>query len=488
MVDTLEGFLAETKLKGSAFSQINIGWEDLKEIGAVHAENYKALETIGKTVATTLHDCHEVHSVKSRVKSPISVMEKIARKKIERLAYAQILLGVQEKLKNLKSLNLTPEESKVRLDELDTILSETEEKISKSQKWDKVNVNNYLDVITDLVGVRALHLYASDSASINTHIFKTWDKKPDEDVLIYVRKGEEEEVSDELKAQGKVEPHKHGYRSIHHIIQTKPENKVVSVEIQVRTIFQEGWSEVHHRLTYKKQDIDPNVEVFLKMFNLFAGGADVMGSYARDLASRLEAHRSEKELLIKTADEANTRRALERANLEKLIDKLSSSTDNDDKKAIRAEISTTLSAVVGGPEEDEPQKEQVAQPTKTTRHKTIFKKPSPRLRGNIEYRRLVNSLKTFDQKINDALGTQNNPLINLGVQEWDKTVFDSTYAASQLDILKTSGLSHFLELDPSNKAMKAWLDNERLMDQLRINSFRLDQFDDEDPEDPDPVI
>jgi ppGpp synthetase/RelA/SpoT-type nucleotidyltranferase len=484
-VGTLEDFLAETKLKATAFSQINISWEELQKIGAVHAENYRALETIGKTVAATLHDCENVHSVKSRVKSPIGVMEKIARKKIERLAYTQILLGIQEKLKNLQSLNLPTEESKPKLEALNTLIDEAEIKISKSQKWNDVSTENYLDVITDLVGVRALHLYASDCASINAHIFKTWDKKADEHMLIYVRKGEEEEVSDELKEQGKVEAHKHGYRSIHHIIQTKPENKVVNVEIQVRTIFQEGWSEVHHRLTYKKQDIDSNIEVFLNIFNLFAGGADVMGSYARDLASRLEAHRSEKELLIKTAEEASTRRELERTNLEKLIDDLSNSTNEKDKKSIRNAITKTLTAVVGGREiVEKPLKADLPKKPINTRIGKKLKNPSPYHLDNLAYLNLIESQKSFDQKISDTLGTLNNPLINLGVHDWNKGMFDSVYGLSQLDILKKSGLNHFLGLDPSTKIMHAWLDNEKFLDHFRISdNYHQDGQSGEDPED-----
>lgn len=65
------------------------------------------------------------------------------------------------------------------------------------------------------------------------------------------------------------------------------------VEIQVRTIFEEGWSEIDHNVRYPRLSSDPYLTDFLTMFNRLAGSADEMGTFIKALSQHLTAMRNE---------------------------------------------------------------------------------------------------------------------------------------------------------------------------------------------------
>lgn len=71
-----------------------------------------------------------------------------------------------------------------------------------------------------------------------------------------------------------------GYRSIHYIVIDAPNQRdKFFAEIQVRTIFEEAWSEIDHRVRYPDYSEDPLLEEFLLILNRIAGSADEMGSF-----------------------------------------------------------------------------------------------------------------------------------------------------------------------------------------------------------------
>src|SRR5262249_2696289 len=83
--------------------------------------------------------------------------------------------------------------------------------------------------------------------------------------------------------------HPAGYRSVHYVCSTQPLQRKVLAEIQVRTIFEEGWSEVDHRVRYPNYSNDQLVAYFLTIFNRLAGSADEMGTFVQGLTSALGA-------------------------------------------------------------------------------------------------------------------------------------------------------------------------------------------------------
>ncbi|HAS8127151.1 TPA: hypothetical protein I7664_12415, partial [Vibrio vulnificus] len=95
---------------------------------------------------------------------------------------------------------------------------------------------------------------------------------------------------------------------------------------QVRTIFEEGWSEVDHKVRYPNFSDDPTLIKFLSVFNLLAGSLDDLGTFASELAQFLEEKKQQKLAF----DEANQNREEQLKKLEKLA------SENDElKQAIR---------------------------------------------------------------------------------------------------------------------------------------------------------
>ena len=65
------------------------------------------------------------------------------------------------------------------------------------------------------------------------------------------------------------------YRSLHYIIKYKG----YYVEIQGRTLFEEGWGEVDHDIIYKEAHDDEMLKDYSKLLNRLSGLADEMSSY-----------------------------------------------------------------------------------------------------------------------------------------------------------------------------------------------------------------
>ena len=130
----------------------------------------------------------------------------------------------------------------------------------KSSTEDPITPENIFDRITDIAGVRVLHLYQSQFTNIHATINQklnsqdwvlyeqpkafTWD--PDSQNF-FADHGLSVEVRESL------------YTSIHYVIKPR-EDSPVSCEIQVRTLFEEIWGEIAHLVNYPK----PSDSVFLR--------------------------------------------------------------------------------------------------------------------------------------------------------------------------------------------------------------------------------
>ena len=67
------------------------------------------------------------------------------------------------------------------------------------------------------------------------------------------------------------------YRSLHYIIKYRG----YYVEIQGRTLFEEGWSEIDHDIVYPYFKDDMMLKDFSTLLNRLSGMADEMSSYFR---------------------------------------------------------------------------------------------------------------------------------------------------------------------------------------------------------------
>ncbi len=255
MLDKKE-FLREYNIEESAFEAAHIAWEELDAI----YEDYKGIEeklrNIGKDfVDEYLYDIERagIHSYRYRTKAPGHLVEKVIRKRRE-----------------------------------------------NPEKFAKLDRTNYYKYCTDLIGIRVFFLYREDWIYFHNYITKVFENDPeiyvrdrlvdfDEDEnhfyiaerpKVYKRSGDSkiyDESLIDIKADGI-------YRSLHYIIKYKG----YYVEIQGRTLFEEGWSEVDHDIVYPYFQNDADLKDFSGLLNRLSGMADEMSSYFRRIKQKKE--------------------------------------------------------------------------------------------------------------------------------------------------------------------------------------------------------
>lgn len=208
---------------------IDIDWNVINDIHDDFNEYKKSYESQAEFIATILRTHENIHSVKSRVKNPDRLIEKIIRKIPSR--------------KNKYGKNFS------------------------------FSVDNYKEEITDLIGIRAIHIFKEDWEEIHKFIMKTWKVI---EITANVRDGDDTEKFKELGIE--INSRKSGYRSVHYLIEFFPTNQRVIAEIQVRTIFEEGYGEIDHKLRYSHKEIPEVLALNLLLFNRIAGSSDEMAS------------------------------------------------------------------------------------------------------------------------------------------------------------------------------------------------------------------
>lgn len=228
-------FLKKYKISRGGLASARIPWKSLEQITADYQTQSGELHAAATYISDRLRAVKEVHSLKFRVKDPEHLAEKVIRKMAT-------------------NADLT------------------------------IDVNNYREGITDLVGIRALHLFKEDWPTIHDFIAATWELH--ETPSANVRRGDPDEMLEMFRARGcEVHEHEFGYRSVHYVVKSQPGREVVLAEIQVRTIFEEGWSEIDHQIRYPYDRDNAVLSQFLVIFNRLAGSADEMGSFIRFYAN-----------------------------------------------------------------------------------------------------------------------------------------------------------------------------------------------------------
>ena len=130
----------------------------------------------------------------------------------------------------------------------------------KTSTEDPITAENVFDRITDIAGVRVLHLYQSQFTQIHSVIDQKLDSQ---DWILYEQPKAftwDPESQNFFADHGlSVEVRESLYTSIHYVIKPR-EDSPVSCEIQVRTLFEEIWGEIAHLVNYPV----PTDSVFLR--------------------------------------------------------------------------------------------------------------------------------------------------------------------------------------------------------------------------------
>ncbi|WP_175538111.1 RelA/SpoT domain-containing protein [Pseudomonas sp. OV546] len=251
-----EDFLLKANYTVDDWEQSSLNWEQFIGIANQHEKMRPTLVLYGGAIANRIQAFEGVHSVRWRIKDTFTLLKKILRKNLE---------------------------------------------AQPKDKWKTITPENYRSVFSDLIGVRALHLLKEECIVVDKQIRETWHV---DDITIFKRDGDTE-ISDIIARGAAEEIHSAGYRSIHYGIAYKPEKEPILVEIQVRTIFQEGWSEIDHRVKYPDFSNSEILKYFLNVFNGLSGTADEMGSFVillDNLIKQQSASLIESELAISVRD------------------------------------------------------------------------------------------------------------------------------------------------------------------------------------------
>lgn len=234
-------------------SEIGLDWQTLVGIHDYYLGIVKnKLEIAAQELFLDLKSIEGVHTIKYRIKDPEHLIDKIIRKKIE--------------------------QGKV------------------------VTKENFLDEFDDFIGFRILHLFKTEWEPIYQTIREKFESK--ETPIAYHRVGDDQRFIDRCKEVG-LEPKekKAGYRSIHYIAKIPFFSTQFKCEIQIRTIFEEAWSEIDHLVRYPNNTDNELLNSYLLMFNKLAGYADDMGTFLMAMKSNLANQQKERNELETAVNE-----------------------------------------------------------------------------------------------------------------------------------------------------------------------------------------
>lgn len=230
----LDDFLLKYPYALQLINENDIQVDTLSAIYKDYVTHMDAYQNHGDFIANILRSQRNIHTVKSRMKEPDRLIEKIIRKTVDR------------KLKYGENFQFTAE--------------------------------NYKDEINDLIGIRVIHIFKEQWQEIHEYIVNTWNVI---EITANVREGDNVEVFKNLDIE--VRSRASGYRSVHYLVEFYPTNQRVIAEIQVRTIFEEGYGEIDHTLRYSHVEIPEILKSNLLLFNRIIGSADEMASLINTL-------------------------------------------------------------------------------------------------------------------------------------------------------------------------------------------------------------
>lgn len=155
-----------------------------------------------------------------------------------------------------------------------------EDKIKrKKERGKEISINNFYDKITDLAGVRVLHLYSEQAEVIHKAIMS--EVENDEWVLFEKPKAYTWDIDskyffESLDMDVLLKPSY--YTSVHYVLMPK-RNSSIKCEVQVRTLYEEVWGEIDHSINYPyKCDRVSCVEQLKVLAQLTAAGTRLANS------------------------------------------------------------------------------------------------------------------------------------------------------------------------------------------------------------------
>ena len=246
-----EEFVSTYNINEQDLVDAAISWDELLAIEAEYHKIEQTLHDIGKDfIDDYLYEIEQagIHSYRYRTKAPEHLIEKVIRKRKESM-----------------------------------------------EKFSQLDHTNFYKYVTDLIGIRVFFLYREDWVHFHHYITSKFENNPE--LYIVDRLKDFDEDAEHYYLAEKPKVYKRGgdtkiydeeeidiitggiYRSLHYTVKYKG----YYVEIQGRTLFEEGWGEVDHDILYPYNVDDEMLNDYSKLLNRLTGLADEMSSYFRRL-------------------------------------------------------------------------------------------------------------------------------------------------------------------------------------------------------------
>ncbi|MGN0143237.1 MAG: RelA/SpoT domain-containing protein [Roseburia sp.] len=237
--DEQKTFLRQFNISEEKFRASLLTWDELELIAEDYMKKEDEHTATVKSYFEKIQQCAYVHSLGYRVKEVTHLLEKVIRK-------------------NPKYL----------------------------KQGKAISHSNYTSYINDLMGIRILLLFKEDWLGVHEFLMKEYGNDLAEEPFAYIRKGDNREL---YAGKVKIIDEK-PYRSVHYLIRDKASG--LCIEVQVRTLFEEAWSEIDHKLRYPYNLSNEMIGSYLEIMNRVAGMADEMGTflhaYLNDFESAME--------------------------------------------------------------------------------------------------------------------------------------------------------------------------------------------------------
>lgn len=226
----------------SSFKKAGVSWDELLCIKEDFERRLPVFSAFTSEILNTLNKCGAMHSIKIRMKDSEHLIEKIIRKNIENA------------------------------------------EIPGAPRF-RIGIGNYIGAINDIIGVRVLHLFKDEWSPI--HAFITDSFTLASPPCAYIREGDLKNIIEAYENFGcDVLKHPYGYRSVHYVIHNA--DRSLRAEIQVRTLFEEAWSEIDHKIRYPYFPDDEILKVYSLLLNRLAGSADEISASIKLIKAEIE--------------------------------------------------------------------------------------------------------------------------------------------------------------------------------------------------------
>lgn len=169
------------------------------------------------------------------------------------------------------------------------------EKIERKSSIERIiNHKSLSNEITDLSGVRVLHIHQDQMTLIHNEIMNKVNVKNDwhlhEKPRAYTWDHESNEFFKALGLDVALKPS--SYTSVHYVVRPKPSSNICC-EIQVRTLFEEVWGEVDHVLNYPNETLIIACKEQLRVLAKVVGaGTRLVDSIFRSIPVSADVHNS----------------------------------------------------------------------------------------------------------------------------------------------------------------------------------------------------